>query len=76
MQTLSDLSRSLAVLEPDVTLIAVIEMSLSLRKGINNLASFRHAGKPRASAECPRNVFSRCSPYDLGLGAVREGMPS
>src|SRR3954466_2520680 len=29
MQKLNDLSRSLAVLEPDVTLIAVIEMSLS-----------------------------------------------
>jgi transposase len=29
MQNLNDLSRSLAVLEPDVTLIAVIEMSLS-----------------------------------------------
>ena len=29
MQKLNDLSRSLAVLEPDVTLIAVIETSLS-----------------------------------------------
>jgi transposase len=29
MQKLNDLSRSVAVLEPDVTLIAVIEMSLS-----------------------------------------------
>src|SRR6476646_2157181 len=29
MQKLNDLSRSLGVLEPDVTLIAVIEMSLS-----------------------------------------------
>src|SRR3974377_605820 len=29
MQKLNDLSRSLAVLEPDVTLVAVIEMSLS-----------------------------------------------
>ena len=29
MQKLNDLSRSLAILEPDVTLVAVIEMSLS-----------------------------------------------
>jgi hypothetical protein len=65
MQKLNDLSRSFAVLEPDVTLIAVIEMSLSLffRSSSGSLAMFaaiRRASLIAAPAS-PRSRRRRAS---------------